>query len=132
LSRDLGFSDKDRTENIRRAGAIALMAARSGIPSICALISPLRRERDAVRELASKAGIDFFEVHISAPLEICEQRDAKGLYKRAREGSIPNFTGIDSPYEAPLNPELIIPTERLSLEESLVLLNARISQFQSR
>jgi adenylyl-sulfate kinase len=129
LCRDLGFSDADRMENIRRAGAIALMAARSGITSICSLISPLRRERDAVRTLCAERGILFYEVHISTPLEICEQRDPKGLYKKARGGLIPKFTGIDSPYEAPLIPDLVIPTERLSVEESVALLQEKISEY---
>ena len=128
LCRDLGFSDADRMENIRRAGAIALMAARSGITSICSLISPLRRERDAVRTLCAERGILFYEVHISTPLEVCEQRDPKGLYKKARGGLIPKFTGIDSPYEAPLSPDLVIPTERLSVEESVALLQEKISE----
>jgi adenylyl-sulfate kinase len=128
LSKDLGFSDSDRMENIRRAGAVALMAARSGITSICSLISPLRRERDEVRTLCAERGILFYEVHISTPLEICEQRDPKGLYKKARGGLILKFTGIDSPYEAPLSPQLVIPTERLSVEESIGLLRERISE----
>jgi len=128
LSKDLGFSDSDRMENIRRARAVALMAARSGITSICSLISPLRRERDEVRTLCAERGIMFYEVHISTPLEICEKRDPKGLYKKARGGLIPKFTGIDSPYEAPLSPELVIPTERLSVEESIELLRERISE----
>ena len=128
LSKDLGFSDSDRMENIRRARAVALMAARSGITSICSLISPLRRERDEVRTLCAERGIMFYEVRISTPLEICEKRDPKGLYKKARGGLIPKFTGIDSPYEAPLSPELVIPTERLSVEESIELLRERISE----
>jgi adenylyl-sulfate kinase len=131
LCRDLGFSDADRIENIRRAGAIALMAARSGITSVCSLISPLRAERDAVRSLCDQRGINFFEVHISTPLEICEQRDPKGLYKKARGGLIPKFTGIDSPYEIPLSPELVIPTEQLSLEESVALLQVKISEWMA-
>jgi adenylyl-sulfate kinase len=122
LCRDLGFSSEDRMENIRRAGAIALIAARSGITSICSLISPLRRERDAIRVLCEKSSVPFFEVHVSTPLEICEQRDPKGLYKKARSGLIPQFTGIDSPYEAPLQPEFVIPTELQSPEESVAKL----------
>jgi len=132
LCRDLGFSDADRMENIRRAGAIALMASRSGITSICALISPLRRERDALRLLCDQRGIRFLEVHISTSLEICEQRDPKGLYKKARGGLIPKFTGIDSPYEAPLNPELMIPTESLSVEEAVESLKKKIGEFREK
>jgi adenylylsulfate kinase len=119
LCRDLGFSDEDRAENIRRAGAIALVAARSGITSICSLISPLRRERDTVRAMAERKGIRFLEVHVSTPLEVCESRDVKGLYKKARAGLIPKFTGIDSPYEPPLNPEISIPTEQFTVEEAV-------------
>jgi len=132
LCRDLGFSDADRMENIRRAGAIALMASRSGITSICALISPLRRERDALRLLCDQRGIRFLEVHISTSLEICEQRDPKGLYKKARGGLIPKFTGIDSSYEAPLNPELMIPTDSLSVEEAVESLKKKIGEFREK
>jgi len=123
LCRDLGFSDEDRAENIRRAGAIALVAARSGITSICALISPLRRERDVVRTMAESRGIRFLEIYVSTSLATCEARDVKGLYKKARAGLIPRFTGIDSPYEPPLNPELVIPTEQLGIDEAVELLH---------
>ena len=119
LCHDLGFSDEDRAENIRRAGAIALIAARSGITSICALISPLRQERDVVRAMAESRGIRFLEIYVSTPLEVCESRDVKGLYKKARAGLIPKFTGIDSPYEPPLNPEVLIPTELLTVEDAV-------------
>jgi adenylyl-sulfate kinase len=122
LCRDLGYSPEDRMENIRRAGAIALIAARSEIPSICSLISPLRKERDAIRALCVKRSVTFFEVHVSTPLETCEQRDPKGLYKKARAGLIPQFTGIDSPYEAPLNAELVIPTQLHNVEETVRIL----------
>ena len=119
LCRDLGFSEEDRKENIRRAGAIALMAARSGITSICSLISPLRHERDAVRSMATSRDIQFLEFYVSTPLEVCESRDTKGLYKKARAGLILKFTGIDSPYEPPLNPELVILTAELTVEEAV-------------
>lgn len=126
LCRDLGFSSLDRMENIRRAGAIALIAARSGISSICSLISPLRSERDAVRTLCKKSGVSFFEVHVSTPLETCEQRDPKGLYKKARAGLIPQFTGIDSPYEPPYAPEFVIETHLQAVEESVSHLHAAV------
>jgi adenylyl-sulfate kinase len=126
LSRDLGFTSEDRMENIRRAGAIALIAARSGITSICSLISPLRKERDAIRALCEKQSVTFFEVHVSTPLKTCEQRDPKGLYKKARAGLISQFTGIDSPYEAPQNAELEIPTELYDVQESVRLLFAAV------
>ena len=119
LCRDLGFSDADRAENIRRAVAIAIVAARSGISSICALISPLRQDRDAVRAMAESKGVRFLEIYVSTSLEVCEARDVKGLYKKARAGFIPKFTGIDSPYEPPINPEVTIPTEELTVEEAV-------------
>jgi adenylyl-sulfate kinase len=119
LCRDLSFSDEDRAENIRRAGAIALVAARSGITSICSLISPLRKERDAVRVMAESRGIRFLEVHVSTPLDVCESRDPKGLYQKARAGLIPKFTGIDSPYEPPLNPEVMISTEQFTVKDAV-------------
>jgi adenylyl-sulfate kinase len=129
LCRDLRFSAEDRMENIRRAGAIALLAARSGIVSICSLISPLRRERDSVRALCGNRGVPFVEIYVSTSLEICESRDPKGLYKKARAGMIPLFTGIDSPYEEPMAPELVIATELHSVEESVDLLKATVDQY---
>jgi len=127
LCKDLDFSLESRIENIRRAGAIALIAARSGITSICALISPLQRERDLVRIMAETKGIRFVEVYVSTPLSVCEDRDTKGLYKKARAGMIPQFTGIDSPYEPPLHPEVELPTERLSIEECLAVIAKKIA-----
>jgi len=129
LCRDLGFSAADRMENVRRAGAIALMAARSGITSICSLISPLRKEREAIRGLCLKASVRFFEVHVSTSLEVCEQRDPKGLYKKARSGLIPQFTGIDSPYESPEAPELAINTSSFSVEDSVQRLKEAVYPF---
>lgn len=131
LSRDLGFSPEDRMENIRRAGAIALMASRSGIMSICSLISPLRKERAAVRSLACERGIPFLEVYVGTSLETCEKRDPKGLYKKARAGIIPQFTGIDSPYEPPESPELKIQTENLTVAESVACLKALVDRHLS-
>jgi adenylylsulfate kinase len=131
LCKDLGFSAEHRAENIRRAGAIALMAARSGITSICSLISPLRSERDSVRRLCGNPGFLFLEVHVSTPLAVCELRDPKGLYRKARAGLIPDFTGIDSPYEAPLDPEITIPTERMAISEAVEFLWEKISAFSS-
>jgi adenylyl-sulfate kinase len=131
LCRDLGFSSADRMENIRRAGAIALLASRSGIVSICSLISPLRIERDAIRSLCQQRKIAFIEVFVSTPLKSCEARDPKGLYKKARAGLIPQFTGIDSPYEPPTNPELVIPTELLTVQEALDLLKTKVDQCRN-
>jgi adenylylsulfate kinase len=101
----LGFSAQDREENIRRIGAVAKLFAEAGQVALTAFISPYRRDRDAVR---SVMGADFVEVFVDAPLEVCEKRDPKGLYKKARAGEIKGFTGIDDPYEAPLNPELVL------------------------
>jgi adenylyl-sulfate kinase len=119
LSRDLGYSHHDRMENIRRAASIALLADKSGITSICALISPLARERAAAREIAASQDIKFLEVFVSTPIHECESRDPKGLYKRARNGEIPNFTGIDSPYEMPSSPDLTIVTHESTIHESV-------------
>ncbi len=104
----LGFSAQDREENIRRIGAVAELFATSGIVTLTAFVSPYRRDRDAVRariEGAGRSG-DFIEVFVDAPLEVCESRDPKGLYQQARAGNIKGFTGIDAPYEPPLQPEL--------------------------
>lgn len=114
LNKDLGFSDEDRIENIRRIGEVAKLFVDSGTLTLTAFISPFRAERQMVRELVD-AG-EFIEIFIDTPLEICEQRDPKGLYKKARNGKIKNFTGIDSDYEAPLNPEITIKTAEKSIE----------------
>lgn len=104
----LGFSAQDREENIRRIGCVAEIFCSSGMLALTAFVSPYRLDRDRVRESVTAAGgqQDFVEVFVDTPLEICEQRDPKGLYKKARAGEIKGFTGIDAPYEAPLNPEL--------------------------
>ena len=117
LSSNLTFSDTDRKENIRRIGEAAKLMMEAGVIAITAFISPFREDRDNVRGLLSKE--DFIEIFCNASLEVCESRDVKGLYKRARAGEIKNYTGIDSPYEAPDNPELVINTESESLEESV-------------
>ncbi len=130
LCKELGFSASDRSENIRRAAAIAMIAARSGITSICSLISPLRCEREAIRIKCREAGIPFFEIYVSTPLETCETRDPKGLYKKARAGIIPQFTGLDSPYEPPLSPELEIASQHHSVEESIRLATSEVERFR--
>lgn len=109
LSRDLGFSDADRVENIRRIGETAKLMVDAGLIVITAFISPFRAERDMVR--AMLAADEFLEVYMDVPLAVCEERDPKGLYKKARAGQIRQFTGIDSPYEPPLRPELCITAE---------------------
>lgn len=111
----LGFSAIDREENIRRIGAVAQLFAEAGIIALTAFISPYRRDRDLVRQ-TMKAG-DFIEVFVDTPIEICEQRDPKGLYKKARAGEIKGFTGIDDPYEAPIDPELTLQAGKKSPDE---------------
>ena len=117
LNRDLGFTDEDRVENIRRIGEVARLMADAGLVVLTAFISPFRSDRAMVRELMGPG--EFIEVHVSASLETCEQRDPKGLYAKARAGTIKHFTGIDSPYEAPEQPELTVDTETLSVEEGV-------------
>jgi len=117
LNSDLDFSESGRVENIRRLGEVCKLFVDSGIIVLTAFISPFQSDRDSVR---SKMDADrFMEVFIDTPLEVCEQRDVKGLYKKARAGEIPNFTGIDSPYEAPENPEIRIQTADISVEEGV-------------
>jgi bifunctional enzyme CysN/CysC len=106
LNADLGFSAADRAENVRRVGHVARLMADAGIVVLVPLISPYRRDRDAVRDLHLEAGIPFVEVFVDTPIELCEQRDPKGLYAKARAGEITGFTGVDDPYEAPASPEL--------------------------
>ncbi|HIM95439.1 MAG TPA: adenylyl-sulfate kinase, partial [Gammaproteobacteria bacterium] len=117
LSSNLNFSDDDRKENIRRIGEAAKLMMESGVIAMTAFISPFKKDRNLVRQLLPQG--DFIEIYCNASLEACESRDVKGLYKRARAGEIKNYTGIDSPYEAPDTPELIIDTEKESLEESV-------------
>jgi len=124
LNRDLGFTEADRVENIRRIGEVAKLMTDAGLIVITAFISPYRAERDMVRTLLPEG--EFIEIFVDTPLEICEQRDPKGLYKKARAGQIPNFTGINSPYEAPLQPEMTIDTAAVSIEESVARLIARM------
>jgi bifunctional enzyme CysN/CysC len=119
LCADLGFSDADRSENIRRAAEAALLLAEAGMVAITALISPFAKDRENAAAICRRAGVPFAEVYVSTPLEICEARDPKALYKKARAGEIPGFTGIDSPYEPPTAPVLELRTDLLSKEQSL-------------
>lgn len=119
LCSNLGFSPEDRSENIRRAGETAKLMAEAGLVVICSLISPYRADRRKVREICSRDGIPFAEVFINAPIEACEARDPRGLYKKARAGEIKDFTGVSSPYEAPEAAELELRTAEYSLESSL-------------
>jgi adenylylsulfate kinase len=115
LNRDLGFSPADRTENIRRIGEVAKLLTEFGAFAITAFISPYCEDRDQVRARMS-AG-DFIEVYVDAPLGVCEERDPKGLYKKARRGEIPEFTGISAPYEPPVRPELVVRTADATVDE---------------
>lgn len=116
LNRNLGFSPEDRTENIRRVAEVAKLFTDAGLLVFTSFISPYRSDRDAARARFPEG--DFIEVFVDAPLETCESRDPKGLYKRARAGEIPEFTGISAPYEAPERPELVLDTGALSVEEA--------------
>ena len=114
LNKGLTFSDEDRIENIRRIGEISKLFVDAGTIVLTAFISPFQKERDAVRSLVKDG--EFIEVFIDTPLEVCESRDPKGLYQKARKGEIPNFTGISSPYEAPIEPEIHIKNDKISIE----------------
>ena len=117
LNRDLGFTETDRVENIRRISEVAKLFVDAGLIVSTAFISPFRQDRALARGLFGQG--QFLEVFVDAPLEVCEERDPKGLYKKARAGEIKNFTGIDSPYEPPVNPELVLDTGALSIEQSV-------------
>ena len=117
LNRDLGFQEEDRAENIRRVGEVSKLMLDAGLIVLVSFISPFKSERQQVRELMNPG--EFIEVFVDTPIEVCEERDPKGLYKLAREGKLPNFTGISSPYEPPDNPELILKTHQMSQEENL-------------
>ncbi len=119
LNKNLGFSAEDRAENIRRIGEVAKLFADAGVVTLTSFISPYAADRDAARALHDEAGIPFIEVYVECPLEEAENRDPKGLYKKARAGEIKGFTGIDDPYEAPENAELVLNTAQLSVAESV-------------
>jgi bifunctional enzyme CysN/CysC len=124
LNRDLGFTDADRVENIRRVGEVARLMTDAGLIVITAFISPFRSERDMVRAMMAPG--EFIEIHVDTPLAEAERRDVKGLYAKARAGQLKNFTGIDSPYEPPANPEIRIDTTALSPEEAADLIIDRL------
>jgi adenylylsulfate kinase len=117
LCSDLGFSDSDRVENIRRIGELAKLMIEGGVITLTAFISPFKSDRDAARKLVPHG--DFLEIFCQCPIETCEQRDVNGLYKKARAGEIPFFTGIGSPYEEPEQPELVVNTHKQTLDESV-------------
>jgi adenylylsulfate kinase len=110
LNNNLGFSLEDRRENIRRTGEVARLFADAGVIVMTSFISPYKKDRDSARQLHLNAKLGFIEIFIDTPLAICEERDPKGLYKKARLGQLKNFTGIDAPYELPVNPELVMKT----------------------
>ncbi len=120
LNKNLGFSAEDRCENIRRIGEVGKLFVDTGVITMTAFISPYQADRQIARETVGQG--NFFEVFCDTPLEVCEQRDPKGLYKKARAGEIKGFTGIDDPYEAPENPEMVIDTSKVSPQEAAVML----------
>lgn len=122
INKNLGFSAEDRAENIRRIGEISKLFCDTGVICLSSFVSPYIADREMVRSLHEEAGIPFIEVYMNASLACAEERDPKGLYKKARAGEIKNFTGIDDPYEAPANPEISLDTENLSLEDEVQVL----------
>lgn len=120
INNNLGFTEADRVENIRRIAEVAKLFVNCGVVTIAAFISPTEQIRQMAADIIGKD--DFFEIYVNTPLEVCEERDVKGLYKKARQGEIKNFTGISAPFEAPLNPAITIDTSACSLEESINLL----------
>jgi adenylylsulfate kinase len=117
LNKNLGFSAEDRAENIRRIGEVAKLFADAGLITMTSFISPYRRDRDLARSLHEAAKIPFVEIFVDTPLAVCEQRDPKGLYRKARSGELRGFTGVDDPYEAPLAPELVLRTAEQGAHE---------------
>jgi adenylylsulfate kinase len=126
LNKNLGFSPEDRTENIRRIGEVAKLFSDAGLVAVTAFISPYRADRDQVRAIMQPG--DFIEVFVDCPVEVCEQRDVKGLYKKARAGEIKEFTGISAPYEAPSKPEMVIETSGQSVEKSALQILAYLER----
>lgn len=127
INKNLGFSAEDRTENIRRIGEIAKLFVDTGVITLSSFVSPYCADRDIVRALHDAAGMDFIEVFVDVPLDVAESRDPKGLYKKARAGEIKNFTGIDDPYEAPTNAEVILNSHEMSLDQEVEILLSLLS-----
>lgn len=117
LCSDLGFSSADRCENLRRAGEVARLMVDAGLVVLASFVSPYEEDRNMLRRLFKKNR--FYEVYIKCPVEVCEKRDPKGLYRRARKGEIKNYTGIDGPYEEPNAPDLVVPTDQISIKEGM-------------
>ncbi|CDM65075.1 adenylyl-sulfate kinase [Pyrinomonas methylaliphatogenes] len=128
LSKGLGFSKEDRDTNIRRIGYVCRLLSRNGVVAISAAISPYRDVRREVREAIERDGADFIEIYVKCPLEVLAQRDVKGLYKKALAGEIPNFTGVSDPYEEPLAPEVLVETDRESVETSAARIIAELER----
>jgi bifunctional enzyme CysN/CysC len=126
LNADLGFSAADRAENVRRVGHVAALMADAGIVALVPLVSPYRLDRERVREVHTAAGLPFVEVFVDTPIELCEQRDPKGLYAKARAGELKGFTGIDDPYEAPERAELVLTPADGTPDEMAELVLARL------
>jgi adenylylsulfate kinase len=125
LTKDLGFSREDREENVRRVGFVADLLSRNGVTVLCPVIAPYRASRDEVREMH---GDRFIEVYVSTPVDACSQRDVKGLYAKQRAGELSGLTGVDDPYEPPLNPEVVVPTHEQTLDESVELVWRALSR----
>jgi adenylylsulfate kinase len=131
LNKDLTFTDEGRVENIRRIGEVSKLLLDTGIIVLSAFISPFQADREQVKNIVGAE--NYVEVYVDAPLEVCEQRDVKGLYKKARAGEVRNFTGIDSPYEAPENADIHIPTHQLPIEQSIEkLLNTLLPKIKGK
>ncbi|MBN2446418.1 MAG: adenylyl-sulfate kinase [Phycisphaerae bacterium] len=128
LNKNLGFSPEDRNENIRRIGEVAKLFADAGAITLTSFISPYRADRDQARKIHADAGLRFVEVFVKASVELCEERDPKGLYKKARAGEIPEFTGISAPYEEPLKAEFVIDSGKLSPQEAAAELIAYLEK----
>ena len=122
LNAGLTFSAEDRAENIRRVGEVAKLFADAGLVAVVCFISPYRADRERARAIHEAAGLPFLEVHVDCPIDEAERRDPKGLYKKARAGEIPSFTGISDPYEAPASPELTLRTDRMTLSDEVAAL----------
>ncbi len=129
LNKDLGFSEEDRSENIRRIAEVSKILSNNGLVVIAAFVSPFSKDRNLVKNTVGEE--NFIEIFVQTSIEECERRDVKGLYSKARKGELKNFTGIDSPYENPINPDLIIDTEKTSIGDSVQLLsNLVLSKIQ--
>jgi adenylylsulfate kinase len=128
LNKNLGFSAADRAENIRRIGEVARLFADAGVIALTAFISPYRADRDLAREVHEKDKLGFYEVFVDTPIDVCEVRDPKGLYKKARAGELKGFTGIDDPYEAPNKPELVLKPGTMSVADSVAAVMAMLRE----